>query len=352
MARIVILTEGSTEPHHGKTAASILRYRGDEVVALIDSTAAGKTVGELLGVGGKTPIVASLDGIEADELMIGVAPTGLFFPESWRRIILDAIHRGLNVTNGTHTFLTEDEDFVRQATAKGVQLWDVRTPPPNIGCANDTAKDGKAIRVHSVGTDCAIGKMTVTIELDREMQRRSKRSKFLATGQTGIMVSGYGLPIDRIISDFVAGASERLIVENPDYDYLFVEGQGSLFHPLYSGVTLGLLHGCAPDLLILCDKTADKRIASGRRPKPPLSVARDYYTETANFMHPCAVVGIALNTWGVSDAEARRAIEQAENETGLPATDVIRYGCENLIEAILAAPRPCERSKTVAGSAR
>lgn len=341
MGKIVILTEGNTEPHHGKTAASILRYRGDEVVGLVDSEQAGKTSGELLGVGGSTPIRANLSAFEADELMIGVAPTGLHFPDSWRRNILEAIDRGMNITNGTHTFLTEDEEFVRRAKAKGVRLWDVRTPPPNIGCAMDTAKDAKAIRVHSVGTDCAIGKMTVTIELDLAMQKQGKKSKFLATGQTGILVSGYGLPIDRIISDFVAGAAERLVIENPDYDYHFVEGQGSLFHPLYSGVTLGLLHGCAPDFLILCDKSADPLIASDRRPKPPLKVALDYYTQTANFMHPCKVVGMGLNTWGLNDAQARDAVKRAEDETGLPATDVIRFGCENLIEAILKTPRPC-----------
>lgn len=339
MSRIIIMTEGNTDDHHGKTAASILRYRGNEVVALVDSTQAGKTAGELLGVGGKTPIHASLDGLKGDELMIGVAPVGLNFPDSWRRIILDAIDRGMNITNGTHTFLTEDAEFSKRARAKGVKLWDVRTPPTDIGCALDTAKDCKPIRVHSVGTDCAIGKMTVTIELDREMQRRGKRSRFLATGQTGILVSGYGLPIDRIISDFVAGAAERLILENQDYDYVFVEGQGSLFHPLFSGVTLGLLHGCAPDFLILCDKTSQNWIADERRPKPPLDLVRDYYTQTACFMHPCKVVGVALNTWGLDEAAARRAVEKAENETGLPATDVIRFGCGNLVDAILEAKR-------------
>lgn len=359
MARIAILTEGFTEPHHGKTAASILRYRGDEVVALIDSQCAGRTAGEMLGVGGSIPIHADLsafradradgaddaegrdeapESLDADELMIGVAPTGLVFPAQWRVLILDAIERGWNVTNGTHTFLTEDAEIVERAAARGVRLWDVRTPPPGIGCSEDVARHAKSLRVHTVGTDCAVGKMTVSIELDRALRERGHDSRFIATGQTGILVSGYGLPIDRIISDFIAGAAERLVMENSEREILSIEGQGSIYHPKYSGVTLGLMHGCAPDLLILCDQSATSEISSDTgRPKPTLAEALDLYTRSANIIHPCRIVAIALNTHGLDDSEARRAVEEAEAETALPATDVIRFGVEKLADAVLAA---------------
>ncbi len=341
MGRIVVLTEGHTEPHHGKTAASILRYRGEDVLALIDSTQAGRTAGELLGVGGGTPIVAGLEGLDAQELLIGVAPRGLDFPPAWRRIILEAIDRGMNVVNGTHTFLEADPEFVARARRTGVALRDVRKVPPGIGCSADEARRARPIRVHSVGTDCAIGKMTVTIELDRAFRSAGRKSRFLATGQTGMMISGYGLPIDRMIADFVAGGAEWLVLDNLDQDYLFIEGQGSLYHPLYSGVTLGLLHGCAPDFLILCDASAQPTIGGfADRPKPPLAEAVRYYEMTASIIHPCRVVGIGCNTYGLSEGAAREAIERAEAETGLPATDVLRFGVEKLVAALLQTPRP------------
>lgn len=341
MARIILLTEGHTEPSHAKTAASILRYRGDEVVGLIDSTAAGRDPGELLGVGGGKPIRARLDELgEADELMVGVAPVGLYLPEAWRDIILEAIDRGMNVTSGIHVFLGEDPEIASAARARGVRLWDVRTPPEGIGCSADVARDQKPLRVHSVGTDCVVGKMTVTIEIDRALRERGIASKFLATGQTGIMVSGAGYPIDRMISDFVAGGAEALVMENLDCDAQLIEGQGSLYHPMYSGVTLGLLHGCAPDFLILCYDPMLENLVDTRRHVRPVAEALEAYDRAANWMHPCKVIGIAGVTWRMGEAEARAELDRVERETGLPTTDPIRFGCDKLIAAILETPRP------------
>ncbi len=345
MARIVLLTEGNSNPGKGKTAASILRYRGQEVVGVVDSTQAGKSAAELFGVGGETPVRADLSSFEADELVIGVAPAGLTFPPVWKRIVLDAILRGMNVTSGIHTFLSDEPEIAAAAKAKGVRLWDVRRPPPQIGCSRDVAKDAKPLRVHTVGLDCSVGKMTVAIEIDLALQKLGYNSRFLATGQTGIMVSDYGLPVDRFVADFIAGASETLVMENLDREIQLIEGQGSLFHPLFSGVTLGLLHGCAPDFLILCTLPTRPCIVETDRPMPSLESAMEIYTTCSNFIHPCKIIGVAVNTFGLSENDARGEIVKAEKFSGLPATDVIRFGAEKLIAPILQTPRPSDASR-------
>lgn len=342
MARIVLLTEGSSNPDSGKTASSVLRYRGDEVIGIVDSEQNGRTAQELFGVGGPLAIRSDLSDFDGDELMIGVAPVGLNIPASWRQIILDAIERGMNVTSGIHVMLSEDAEIAAAARRKGIRLWDVRRPPDHIGCSDDLAKGAKPIRIHSVGTDCSVGKMTVTIEIDRALQARGLNSRFLATGQSGIMVSGYGLPIDRFVADFIAGGAETLVMENLDRDYLLIEGQGSLYHPLFSGVTLGLLHGCAPDFLILCYTPTRKFLVHTDHPIAAVEDAIDVYESAARLIHPCKIIGLGLNSAGMSDEEAASEIERAESATGLPATDVIRFGAQKLADAIVAAPRPCE----------
>lgn len=350
MARILLLTEGFSNPDKGKTAASILRYRAEEVVAVIDSGEAGRAAQELFGVGGSIPVVASISaaaavagaGAEPDELIVGVAPSGRKFPEAWRKIILEAITRGMNITSGVHVFLSEDHEIAGAARTRGVRLWDVRTPPDDLDVSVDMARKARALRVHTVGLDCSVGKMTVSIELDRAMRRRGANSKFLATGQTGIMITGEGLPIDRIISDFVAGAAERLILENQDREVLHIEGQGSLYHPYYSGVTLGLLHGSAPDLLVMCYKPARKCLIGTDRPMASLREAVELYERMAGIIHPCRVIGVALNSLEMTDDAARAELERASRETGLPAADVVRFGAEPLVDAIMAAKRASE----------
>jgi uncharacterized NAD-dependent epimerase/dehydratase family protein len=338
MKRIVILTEANTHPWFAKTASALLRYRSDQVVALIDSTQVGRTANELLGVGGATPIVANLDQVEADELVLGVATEGHNFPAAWREIICRAIDRGIKIVNGSHFMLADDAEFAARAALNGTELYDVRKPRPEIGCAADKAKDSEVLRIHTVGTECAVGKMTVAIELDRALRDRGKNSRFIATGQTGIMVAGYGLPLDRFVADFLAGGAEWLVMHNLDREIIVIEGQGSLFHPLYSGVTLGILHGCAPDFLVLCDDAS--MIKCQYRAKPPLPEVIDFYERTANYIHPCRVVGIATNTRNLSEDQARVEIDRIEATTSLPATDVIRFGSAKLVDAILTTPRP------------
>ncbi|MCA9146555.1 MAG: DUF1611 domain-containing protein, partial [Planctomycetales bacterium] len=250
--KLVILTEGHTNPHTAKTASCIIRYRRDEVVALLDGTQAGKTTQELLAVGGDVPVVATLDeAAGANTLLLGIAPPGGKIPGPWRAIILDAISRGMNVLAGLHDFLTDDAEFVAAAEKHGVTLTDVRkneerTIARRVGIRDD------CLRVLTVGHDCSVGKMLTSVELTNALKARGHKAKFIATGQTGIMVEGDGCPIDRVISDFVSGSVEKMILQHQQNDILIVEGQGSLVHPSYSAVTLGLLHGSLPQAMIMC----------------------------------------------------------------------------------------------------
>jgi uncharacterized NAD-dependent epimerase/dehydratase family protein len=193
--------------------------------------------------------------------------------------------------------------------------------------------------VHTVGSDCAIGKMSVGLELDRAARERGRRSVFVATGQTGIAISGWGIAVDHVISDYIAGAAERLVDEGAARgDLLFVEGQGSLLHPAYSGVTLGLLHGSLPDVLVLAHQAGRSAIEGyAEVPLPPLSDVVEIYEAALRPIRPGRVAAIALNTVLLDEAGARAAVEAAQNETGLVADDVVRFGPDRVLEAVLAA---------------
>ena len=337
--RFLILTQGQTHPTPAKMAAGILRYRPNEVVALLDSQQAGRDAGELMGVGRGIPIVAGLEEalqLKPDTLLIGITPAGGQLPAEWRAIILQAIDFGLSIVSGMHTFLNEDEEFVARAKAAGVQLVDLRRPPADLSVNKCRAQETACFRIHTVGTDCNCGKKVAAIEIDRALRRMGKNSTFIATGQTGILISGKGIALDRVISDFVAGAAERLVLENADYDYLIIEGQGALAHPLYSGVTLSMLHGFAPQALILCHQ-ADRKIMRGtpKTPVPPIENMIDLYEGMAEPVFPTKIIAIAVYTASLPYEAARLEIERIESATGLPATYVIRFGTEKLISAIL-----------------
>jgi len=333
--KMVILTEGKTEPSDAKTAVSVTRYKPDEVFALIDSTQKGKTIGELLGVGGDKPIVGSLSEIpEADTLLIGIAPSGGKLPEEWRPVIKEALEKKMTVLSGLHHFLSEDPEFSEIARKTGASIIDVR---------KNTEKDvalrkginPACLRLHTVGTDCNIGKMVTSIEVCLGLQKAGLDAKFVATGQTGILIEGDGCPIDCVVSDFVNGAAEKLVLKNQNHQILVVEGQGSLFNPMYSSVTLGLLHGLQPHGLILCYELGRKNIFHFENlPPPSLSEARQIYETMANLMFPCKVIGIAMNSRLVSAQEAINERERVHEEQGLPVTDVFRFGSEDLIRAV------------------
>jgi uncharacterized NAD-dependent epimerase/dehydratase family protein len=342
--RMVILTEGASTPYVAKTAISLLRYRGADVIAVLDSTQAGKTCQQLFATGGDIPVVSSLaETSQADSLVIGIAPAGGKLPQSWRSVILDAIQRGLHIVSGLHDFLQNDVEFRDLARKHDVRLVDVRR---NDEHTTSAALDFRAgcLRIHTVGHDCSVGKMVTALEVDRGLRERGLDALFLATGQTGIMISGDGTPIDCVVGDFISGAAERLVARHQEHDYLLIEGQGSLAHPLFSAVTLGLLHGCAPDGLILCYEAGrDKVKGLDHVPTLPLEHLRTIYESVASLRHPARVIGIAMNSRGLSAAEAARERQRVADELQLPVCDVYRDGADPLVEAVIRLRRELKR---------
>jgi uncharacterized NAD-dependent epimerase/dehydratase family protein len=346
MRRIAILAEGAFEWHYGKTATGVIRYGKDTVVAVIDSTKAGQDVSHALNapLGEGIPVVRDIHealSYQPDSLLIGIAPMGGALPEAWRWQLLTAIHAGLDIISGLHVFLSDDPELRQAAEQNGTTIWDVRRPPDRTRVALYTAHRPGSHTVLMVGSDCATGKMTVALELDREANRRGLNSTFMATGQTGIMISGNGLPADRIISDFVAGMVEEMVLDlSNQHDWVFVEGQGALNHPGYSPVTLGLIHGAMPDAMIFSHLAGSKTIEGyAHCPLPPLPQLVQLNEQMVNVIRPerpCKVVGLALMTIHLSEQEAHDAIKQIEDETGLPTTDVVRFGAGKLMDALIS----------------
>lgn len=345
MRRIAILAEGHFEWHYGKTATGVIRYSKDAVVAVIDSAKAGQDVAHALNadLGAGIPVVRDINEAltyHPDTLLIGIAPMGGALPPEWRWQLLAAIDAGLNIVSGLHFFISDDDELRAAAARRGVTIWDVRLPPDEKRVARFLPHRPGSHTVLLVGSDCATGKMTAALELDREAQRRGLNSAFVATGQTGIMISGSGLPVDRIISDFVTGMVEKMVLEfSAEHDWVFVEGQGALNHPGYSPVTLGLIHGSMPDAMIFSHKFGTTAIDGyDDCAFPPLKRMIQLNEDTVSWVRPerpCKVAGIALVTYGLSDDEARAAIQQVEEETGLPATDTLRFGAGKLLDALL-----------------
>lgn len=335
--RLIILTDGHHHAHIAKTAICVIRYKPEEVVAVLDRAEAGKTCQELLGVGGGIPVVGSLaEAPAANTLLIGIAPPGGKIPPAWRAIVLEAIHRKLNILSGLHDFLCDDPEFAQAAKEHGVQLIDVRKNDEHDVAHRQGIRE-ECLRIHTIGTDCSVGKMLTSVEITRGLKRCGVDSKFVATGQTGIMIEGDGCPIDRVVSDFVNGAAEKLVLANQHHEVIVIEGQGTLFHPRYSCVTLGLLHGSIPDGLILCYEMGRDRIFGMEQyPLPSLKRAIEVYEMAANVMHPCRVIGVAINGNTFSDAEVQAERERVRRELGLPACDVVRHGPDELVDAVLA----------------
>jgi uncharacterized NAD-dependent epimerase/dehydratase family protein len=332
--RVLILAEGrSADPHYGKTARGVMRYRPDDVVALLDSQRPGETEGGFPVVG----TVADALRYGPTVALVGVATQGGRFPPAWRDLLKQSIAAGLAVENGLHEFITDDAELAALAKERGVELRDLRKAPPGLNVPTGENLTHSATTILTVGSDCAIGKMTVSLELDREARRRGLRSEFVPTGQTGIAIAGWGISVDAVVSDFIAGAAEQLVLEGVERggELLFVEGQGSVLHPAYSGVTMGLIHGSAPHGLILCHKAGERFVDENERfPIPPLSELADLHRRLSLLARPADVHGIALNTRELSEDEARRAIEETEAESGLPADDPVRFGAGKLVDAL------------------
>ena len=335
--RYLILAEGrSGDPHYGKTARGILRYAPDPTVALLDSTHAGETHE---GV----PVVATVE--EAlpygpTTAVVGVATQGGRFPPAWRELLKQCIASGLDIESGLHEFVSEDAELAGLAREQSVELRDLRKPPADLNVPTGENLELPAQIALTVGSDCAIGKKTVALELDLEARRRGLASVFVPTGQTGIAIAGWGIAVDAVVSDFLAGAAERLVVEGHRRggELLFVEGQGSLSHPAYSGVTLGLIHGSAPHVFVLCHQAGSDEIEGyPGHPIPSLPELIELHERIALPLRPARVACLALNTAQLDEEAARAAIADAASATGLPADDPIRFGAGPLLEAVLAA---------------
>jgi len=305
------------------------------VVAILDSTRAGE---HEQGV----PIVADVAAalpLHPTAALVGVATQGGRFPPAWREVLRQCIREGIAIENGLHEFVTDDPELVELAETFGVTLTDLRRAPAGLDVPTGANLEVPGKIVLTVGSDCAIGKMTVSLELDREAQARGIASRFVPTGQTGIAIAGWGLSVDAVVADFIAGAAERLVVEGDERggDLLLVEGQGAISHPAYSGVTLGLIHGSAPHAYVLCHLAGSTEI-EGYPGHPLLSLPElvELHERISLTRRRATVACIALNTRHLdSDDEARAAIARAAAETGLVADDPVRFGAGRLLDAIL-----------------
>lgn len=340
--KIILLTEGLTNPHNGKTARNLIYYKPEEVLCIFDRALAGKTSAELLGVG-NVPVVSSFHGFpQADTLLIGVATPGGKIPSAYREIIIEAIGLRMNIINGLHDFLHEDAEILSAAHKAGVRLIDIRRNDEH-DVVNRKGINENCLRIHTVGNDCSLGKMIVSLELNRALVSAGYDAKFVATGQTGILIEGDGIPIDAVVADFINGSAEKLVLQNQHHKIINIEGQGSLFHPRYSSVTLGLLHGSIPHGLIMCYEMGREYIHGMDNIKiPPLDRVIKTYEETASIMYPCKVIGIAINSRKYTAAEADDERKRVQDSFGLPACDVIRHGAEDLVQAVLQLQKKLE----------
>ncbi len=329
-------------PDRAKTTVGLLRYSEYEVVAVLDRAIAGAEsdprVHDYLPDVQDAPIVAGVDEAPAfDALVVGIAPIGGGFDESWRPDLRAAIERGGDLLAGLHYPLADDEELGSLAAEHGVDIWDVREPPEDLTVSDGVADETDARVVLTVGTDCSTGKMTTTMALKEAARERGLSVGVVPTGQTGVMIEGWGIAVDRVIADFAAGATEQMVLAAAEeYDYLLVEGQGSITHPAYSGVTASILHGAMPDALVLCH-AADRQAIHGFEgfsTGDPAAVAA-LYERVARPVASTAVVAGALNTRGLDDDAARQAVESYGSALGVPAADPVRGSPAAILEAIV-----------------
>lgn len=339
--RIAILLHEGTLTSKGKTGLSLLRYSDTPIVAVIDHECAGQSLPELTKIPRDVPIVDSVEAsltYNPTVLAIGIAPSGGSLPEAWWQEVKQAVAAGLSVMNGLHTPMSTDAEL-KSLLQPGQWIWDVRREPEGLTIGSGQARLLPCFRVLMVGTDMSVGKMSAGLELHKASLQRGFRSRFLATGQTGLMLGYDGIPLDAVRIDFASGAVEQILMRyGYDSDVLYVEGQGSLFNPA-STATLPLLRGSQPTHLILVHRAGQTQIHNlPHVPIPPLRKVIDLYeavASAAGAFAPVKVVAVALNTFHLTDEAAQQAIEQTQLETGLPCTDAVRYGAEAILDAIL-----------------
>ena len=342
--RVAVFAEGWFATDNGKAGHALLRYGPRPVVAVIDSQHAGRRARDVVPyTSSDVPIVGSVADaakLGAEVLAIGVAPTGGKLPPAWRDALLEALGAGLHVEAGLHDELGADRGLREAAERAGRDLRDLRVAPGELSTPTGEGRRLPVRIVHAVGSDCAIGKMTAVLELNRAAEAAGEATVFVPTGQVGVSVAGWGIAVDHVISDYVAGAAERLVIEGATRgDTLLVEGQGALYHPAYSGVTLGLLHGCTPHVLVLCHLAGATHIDDWPDVLiPPLAELAAAYESVAAPIRRAVVAAVMLNTRAIGDeAEAREACARVERETGRVCDDPVRFGADRLWQAVAGA---------------
>ncbi|TMC55188.1 MAG: DUF1611 domain-containing protein [Chloroflexi bacterium] len=353
--KLAILAEGQFARATAKTAIGVLRYAPFEVVAVIDSTRAGTDAAQHVGVGKGVPVVASVDDAiarGAEAILIGTAAAGGRIADQYRPLLARALERGVGVWNGLHERVLSDPALAAAAKRGNATVRELREPPSDLPIGGHRARREGSFVVLTVGTDAAVGKMTASLEIVDALRRAGKRAAFVATGQTGIAIAGEGIAVDAVVADFIAGAAEKMTCDAAESaDYVIVEGQGSLTHPGFSGVTLGLLHGTAPDFMVLCHNTFRQAMKGYeleglpvREPGELVKIYEDAAAWRRPPGHPRArVVAIALNTsdsLNLDDERFEGIRRDIEHRTSLVTADPIREGAagaDRLAEAILAA---------------
>jgi uncharacterized NAD-dependent epimerase/dehydratase family protein len=340
---VVVLAHGGF-PDRAKTAVGVLRYADYEVGAVLDRDHAGDRVRDHVPAVPDAPIVAdvadALAVTDPDVLLVGVAPIGGGFDDAWRPDVRAAIEAGCDVVAGLHHFLDEDDEFAALAADHGVGLVDLRRPPDDLTVSEGVARDADADVVLTVGTDCSTGKMTTALELLAAARDRGIDAGFVPTGQTGVAIAGWGVVVDRVVADFAAGAVESMILDAaPDHDVLFVEGQGTIVHPAYSGVTCSLLHGAMPDALVVTHETGRERIHGYEGfDLPPLPTYPSLYEDLAAPVAPTTTAAATLDTSGLDgDTAARDALDVYADALGVPATDPVRFDAGEILDPVLDA---------------
>lgn len=329
-APYLIFLGSTTNPLDAKTGRGLIDWRPHLCIG--QSRLAGCSVD--LGLNDMTPAQAAAAG--AGSLVIGIAPIGGSIAADWLEFFEQAIDAGLDIVSGMHTRLSSIESLRQRADAAGTRLIDVRVPPADIAIATGQRRTGK--RLLTVGTDCCVGKKYTALAIHAELAKRGVAATFRATGQTGIMIAGEGIPIDAVVSDFISGAAEQLSPNNDPAHWDIIEGQGSLIHPAYAAVTLGLLHGSQPDALVLCHDASRSHIDDyPQYPIPPLDECIERYTSAARVTNPGVVfAGVSINSSDLSPAKRDALFTTIGKSVGLPVVDPVRTGVTDIIERLSA----------------
>lgn len=335
---LALFMEGFLDDPSGKMGHAVLRYSPNPIACVVDSAHAGRDAREVTGIPRSAPVVGSVEAacdLGAEVLVLGIAPSGGQLPEAWRAQIGAAIASGLSLVNGLHEPLAPHYPNLRP----GQWVWDIRREPPSLGVGQGAARHLTNRRVLFVGTDMAVGKMTAALEVQAAARKAGLSVGFVATGQVGIAVSGAGVPLDAIRVDFACSAVEQEVLKHRDRELVLIEGQGSLLHPGSTSV-VPLMRGSCPTHLVLCARGGARtllRVPDIRIPNLGSLIAlyEDVASACGTYERP-KTVAVSVNTFGLSDAESAAEVERCARESGLPATDPVRYGAQPLLDAILA----------------